>query len=207
MRPARRPLPPASPGIPSTVRGMLVIRLPVARRHSARPAHGGRGKATAGHASAARAKRSRRSAPARPRTPGRSSRFRDHRRRHFALARQRLEQGVRSRHGTRNARVCSAACLVCRECGYAWHQSRRASRTPAGSTTCAAAARCGPPTAAQSPMVRAEELDQLVWGEIRRLLCEPDLVRGEIDDGCASMYETDPAARRSETLALRTDAS
>ena len=53
----------------------------------------------------------------------------------------------------------------------------------------------------QSPMVRAEELDQLVWEEIRRLLCEPDLVRGEIDRRLRSMRETDPAARRSETLA------
>jgi site-specific DNA recombinase len=120
----------------------------------------------------------------------------------FALARQRLEQGVR--FASRNAKRPSLlrGLLVCRECGYAWHQvekgkphSRRIYYMCGSRSLRTADRRC------QSPMVRAEELDQLVWGEIRRLLCEPDLVRGEIDRRLRSMYETDPAARRSETLA------
>jgi site-specific DNA recombinase len=120
----------------------------------------------------------------------------------FALARARLEQGVR--FASRNAKRPSLlrGLLVCRECGYAWHQvekgkphSRRIYYICGSRSLRTAERRC------QSPMVRADELDQLVWDEIRRLLCEPDLVRGEIDRRLRSMRETDPAARRSKTLA------
>jgi len=120
----------------------------------------------------------------------------------FALARSRLEQGVR--FASRNAKRPSLlrGLLVCRECGYAWHQvekgkphSRRIYYMCGSRSLRTAERRC------QSPMVRAEELDQLVWEEIRRLLCEPDLVRGEIDRRLRGMRETDPAARRSQTLA------
>ena len=119
----------------------------------------------------------------------------------FALARSRLEQGVR--FAQRNARKPSLlrGLLVCRECGYAWHrvekgkQSKRAFYQCGSRCLRAAERRCN------SAPVRAEGLDRLIWGEIRRLLCEPDLVRAEIDRRLQSMRETDPAARRSETLA------
>jgi site-specific DNA recombinase len=121
----------------------------------------------------------------------------------FALARLRLEQGVR--FASRNAKRPSLlrGLLVCRECGYAWHQvekgkpqSRRVYYQCGSRSLRTAERRC------ESPMVRAEELDHLVWGEITRLLCEPDLIRTEIDRRLRSMRETDPAARRSETLAV-----
>jgi site-specific DNA recombinase len=119
----------------------------------------------------------------------------------FALARSRLEQGVR--FAARNARKPSLlrGLLVCRECGYAWHrvekgkQSKRAFYQCGSRCLRAAERRCN------SAPVRAEELDQLVWGEITRLLREPDLVRAEIERRLRSMRETDPAARRGETLA------
>jgi len=121
----------------------------------------------------------------------------------FALARSRLEQGVR--FASRNAKRPSLlhGLLVCRECGYAWHQiekgkpqSRRVYYQCGSRSLRTAERRC------ESPMVRAEELDHLVWGEITRLLCEPDLIRTEIDRRLRSMRETDPATRRSETLAV-----
>ena len=120
----------------------------------------------------------------------------------FALARSRLEHGIR--FASRNAKKPSLlrGLLVCRECGYAWHrvekgkpQSKRAYYQCGSRCLRTAERRC------ESKPVRAEELDQLVWAEIRRLLCEPDLVRAEIDRRLRSMRETDPAARRSETLA------
>ena len=58
-------------------------------------------------------------------------------------------------------------------------------------------------SAGQAPFQhRDANHDHLVWGEITRLLCEPDLIRTEIDRRLRSMRETDPAARRSETLAV-----
>ena len=120
----------------------------------------------------------------------------------FALARSRLEQGVR--FASRNAKKPSLlrGLLVCRECGYAWHrvekgspQSRRAYYQCGSRCLRTAERRC------QSQPVRAEELDQLVWDEIRRLLCEPELVRAEIDRRLQGLRETDPTARRSEALA------
>jgi len=120
----------------------------------------------------------------------------------FALARSRLEHGVR--FASRNAKKPSLlrGLLVCCECGYAWHrvekgnpQSKRAYYQCGSRCLRTAERRC------ESKPVRAEALDQLVWAEIRRLLCEPDLVRAEIDRRLRSMRETDPAARRSETLA------
>jgi len=119
----------------------------------------------------------------------------------FALARSRLEQGVR--FAARNAKKPSLlrGLLVCRECGYAWHRvekgkSKRVFYQCGSRCLRTAERRCN------SAPVRAEELEQLVWGEITRLLCEPDLVRGEIDRRLRSMRETDPAARRGETLAV-----
>ena len=120
----------------------------------------------------------------------------------FALARSRLEQGVR--FASRNAKRPSLlrGLLVCRECGYAWHQvvkgkpqSRRTYYQCGSRSLRTAERRC------RSPIVRADELDQLVWDQITRLLCEPNLVGAEIDRRLRSMRETDPAARRSETLA------
>ena len=121
----------------------------------------------------------------------------------FALARSRLEQGVR--FASRNAKRPSLlrGLLVCRECGYAWHRvekgkphSRRDYYQCGSRCLRTAERRC------QSKPVRAEELDQLVWGEIGRLLCDPDMVRAEIDRRLQGLRETDPSARRSEALTV-----
>ena len=156
----------------------------------------------AGRVSAGRAKRSHRSARTRPRNSWTIIKvpaiIDDDT---FALAHQRPEQGVR--FASRNAKRPSLfrGLLVCRECGYAWHQvekgkphSRRIYYMCGSRSLRTAERRC------QSPMVRAEELDQLVWEEIRRLLCEPDLVRGEIDGRLRSMRENRPRAAAKRSL-------
>ncbi|MEA2218367.1 MAG: site-specific recombinase [Solirubrobacteraceae bacterium] len=120
----------------------------------------------------------------------------------FALARSRLQQGVR--FASRNAKRPSLlrGLLVCRECGYAWHQVIKG--TPQSRQTyyqCGSRSLKTAQRRCHSPIVRADELDQLVWDAITRLLCEPHLVGAEIDRRLRSMRESDPAARRSETLA------
>jgi site-specific DNA recombinase len=48
--------------------------------------------------------------------------------------------------------------------------------------------------------IRAGELDELVWSEVRRLLEDPMLVRAEIDRRLATLRSEHPAARRREAL-------
>jgi site-specific DNA recombinase len=119
----------------------------------------------------------------------------------FALARSRLEQGVR--FAARNGRKPSLlrGLLVCRECGYAWHRVEKGKQTKRVLYQCGSRSLRTAERRCTSTPISADELDGLVWGEIRRLLCEPDLVHGEIDRRLRSMQDTDPAARRSETLA------
>jgi len=120
----------------------------------------------------------------------------------FALARSRLEQGVR--FAQRNARKPSLlrGLLVCRECGYAWHRVEKGKQTKRVLYQCGSRCLRAAERRCNSAPVRAEDLDRLVWGEIRRLLCQPDLVRAEIDRRLQSMRDADPAARRGETLAV-----
>src|SRR5215213_9410710 len=102
----------------------------------------------------------------------------------FALAQARLVDNAR--FSTRNTKELSLlqGVLVCRECGYSCYRTstkttnKRISyyrcigqdgwRHPDGK-------RCG------SRPVRADEIDPLVWTEVRRLLEDPALVRAEID--------------------------
>jgi hypothetical protein len=150
MRAGRRRLRRASRGIHQRSEGCSSIRPTAARRRSARRASPVlAARRPAGHASAARDNRSRRSARAHPRTPGRSSRSP----RSSTMTRSRSPASAWSRvsvspHATRNDRACSAACSSVASAATRGIRSRRASRTPAGSTTCAVAARCGPPSAA-----------------------------------------------------------
>ena len=48
--------------------------------------------------------------------------------------------------------------------------------------------------------IRADELEPLVWGEVRRLLEDPTLVREEIDRRLTALRTEHPAARRRETI-------
>jgi site-specific DNA recombinase len=48
--------------------------------------------------------------------------------------------------------------------------------------------------------IRADELEPLVWSEVRELLEDPTLVRAEIDRRLAALRTEHPAARRRETI-------
>src|SRR3954470_5402541 len=121
----------------------------------------------------------------------------------FALAQARLVDNARfSRRNTKELSLLQGV-LVCRECGYSCYRTstkttnKRISyyrcigqdgwRHPDGK-------RCG------SRPVRADEIDPLVWAEVRRLLEDPALVRAEIDRRLTALGTEHPAARRRETL-------
>jgi site-specific DNA recombinase len=121
----------------------------------------------------------------------------------FALAQARLVENAHfSKRNTKQLTLLQGV-LVCRECGYSCYRTctgtsnKRISyyrcigqdgwRHPDGK-------RC------TSGPVRADELDPLVWEEVRRLLENPDLVRAEIDRRLAAMRTEHPAACRRETI-------
>ncbi|MBV9918468.1 MAG: recombinase family protein [Solirubrobacterales bacterium] len=121
----------------------------------------------------------------------------------FALAQDRLTANAHfSKRNTKELTLLQGM-LVCRECGYSCYRTctrttnKRISyyqcigqdgwRHPDGK-------RCS------SRPVRADELDPLVWAEVRRLLEDPKLVRAEIDRRLAALRTEHPAARRRETL-------
>jgi site-specific DNA recombinase len=119
----------------------------------------------------------------------------------FALAQARLADN--KHHSKRNTKELTLlqGVLVCRECGYScyrtWTQTSNKRinyyrcigqdgwRHPDGK-------RCS------SRPVRADELDPLVWAEVRRLLEDPALVRSEIDRRLATARTEHPAARRRD---------
>ena len=93
--------------------------------------------------------------------------------------------------------------LVCRECGYACYRTwTRTSNKRISYYRCIGqdgwrhsdGKRC------TSRPVRADELDPLVWAEVRGLLEHPELVQSEIDRRRAALRTEHPAARRRETL-------
>jgi site-specific DNA recombinase len=121
----------------------------------------------------------------------------------FALAQARLVENARfAKRNTKEPSLLQGV-LVCRECGYACYRTcarsgnKRLSyyrcigqdgwRHPDGK-------RCN------SRPVRADQLDPLVWAEVRRLLEHPQLVHAEIDRRLAAVRTEHPAARRREAL-------
>ena len=121
----------------------------------------------------------------------------------FALAQARLADNKHfARRNTKQLTLLQGV-LVCRECGYScyrtWTQTSNKRidyyrcigqdgwRHPDGK-------RC------TSRPVRADELDPLVWAEVRRLLEAPALVRVEIDRRLAAARTDHPAARRRDAL-------
>jgi site-specific DNA recombinase len=121
----------------------------------------------------------------------------------FALALERLSRNAHFAKRNTKKPTLLQGILVCRECGYAC--CRTSTRTTnkriyyyrcigsdnyrhIGGRVC------------QSRPIRADELDELVWGEVRRLLEEPALVQAEIDRRLQALRTEHPAARRRETL-------
>jgi len=121
----------------------------------------------------------------------------------FALAQARLVDNAR--FSTRNTKELSLlqGVLVCRECGYSCYRtSTKTSNKRISYYRCIGqdgwrhpdGKRCG------SRPVRADEIDPLVWAEVRRLLEDPAPVRAEIDRRLTALATEHPAARRRETL-------
>jgi site-specific DNA recombinase len=121
----------------------------------------------------------------------------------FALAQGRLASNAHFAKRNTKRPTLLQGMLVCRECGYACY--RTSTRTTnkriyyyrcigsdsyrhVGGRVC------------RSRPIRADELDELVWAEVRRLLEDPTLVRAEIDRRLQALRTEHPAARRREGL-------
>src|SRR5262249_39696318 len=93
--------------------------------------------------------------------------------------------------------------LICGRCGYALY------RTSGGTKQRKAKYyRCPgtdgfrhrkPPCGCRP--IRVEDLDQLVWGEVTRLLEKPELIRAEIERRRAESLKSDPLQQRRAQLA------
>jgi site-specific DNA recombinase len=118
----------------------------------------------------------------------------------FELAQARRAEN--KRFATRNTKRPSLlqGMLVSRECGYACHR-----HTSGGGHTyyrCTGSDGWLHPggRVCRSRPVRADVLDELVWGELVRLLSDPDLVRAEIERRLAAARTEHPATQRREGL-------
>ena len=121
----------------------------------------------------------------------------------FELAQARLAQNAHFAKRNTKKPTLLQGILVCRECGYGCY--RTTTRTTnkriyyyrcigsdnyrhIGGRVC------------HSRPIRADELDGLVWDEVRRLLEDPALVRAEIDRRLQALRTENPASRRREAL-------
>ena len=121
----------------------------------------------------------------------------------FALAQDRLASNAHFAKRNTKKPTLLQGILVCRECGYACY--RTSTRTTSrriyyyrcigsdnyrhvGGRVC------------RSRPIRADELDELVWAEVTRLLEQPELVKAEIDRRLQAVRSEHPAARRREGL-------
>ncbi len=121
----------------------------------------------------------------------------------FALAQERLARNAHfSKRNTREPGPLQGL-VVCRECGYSCYRtSTRTTKRKIVYYRCTGQDNWRHPggRVCQSRPIRADELEPLVWGEIRRLLENPALVRAEIDRRLKALRTEHPAARRRETL-------
>jgi site-specific DNA recombinase len=121
----------------------------------------------------------------------------------FELAQARLAQNAHFAKRNTKKPTLLQGILVCRECGYGCY--RTTTRTTnkriyyyrcigsdnyrhVGGRVC------------NSRPIRADEIDGLVWSEVRRLLEDPTLARAEIDRRLDALRTEHPAARRREAL-------
>jgi site-specific DNA recombinase len=121
----------------------------------------------------------------------------------FALAQERLARNAQ--FAKRNTRTPGPlqGLVVCRECGYSCYRtSTRTTKQKIVYYRCIGQDnwRHVGGRVCNSRPIRADELEPLVWGEVRRLLEDPALVRGEIDRRLQALRTEHPAARRREAL-------
>ncbi len=121
----------------------------------------------------------------------------------FELAQAHLQENKRfARRNTKEPTLLQGI-LVCRECGYACYRtSTRTTKRRIAYYRCIGQdgwRHVGGHVCTSRP-IRAEELDELVWGQVRRLLESPELVQAEIDRRLASLRTEHPATKRREVL-------
>jgi len=90
--------------------------------------------------------------------------------------------------------------LVCRECGYACYRSTSGSGHRYYRCTGSDGWRLPGGRVCRSRPVRVDELDELVWGELVRLLSDPELVRAEIERRLQAARTEHPAVQRRQGL-------
>jgi len=121
----------------------------------------------------------------------------------FELAQARLVQNARfSKRNTKELSLLQGV-LVCRECGYSYYRtSTRTSNKRISYYRCIGQDGWRHPDGKRctSRPVRADEIDPLVWAEVRRLLEHPELVQAEIDRRLAALRTEHPAVRRRDAL-------
>ena len=121
----------------------------------------------------------------------------------FALAQERLARNAQfAKRNTRHPGPLHGL-VVCRECGYSCYRtSVRTTKRKIVYYRCIGQDnwRHAGGRVCNSRPIRADELEPLVWTEVRRLLEDPTLVREEIDRRLTALRTEHPAARRRETI-------
>jgi site-specific DNA recombinase len=121
----------------------------------------------------------------------------------FELAQARLGDNKRfARRNTKQPTLLQGL-LVCRECGYACYRtSTRTTKRRIYYYRCIGSDnyRHVGGRVCQSRPIRQDELDTLVWAEVRQLLAEPALVRAEIERRLEALQQADPASKRRDAL-------
>jgi len=121
----------------------------------------------------------------------------------FALAQQRLASNAHFAKRNTKKPTLLQGILVCRECGYAcYRSSTRTTNKRIYYYRCIGSDnyRHTNGRVCHSRPIRADELEPLVWHEVRRLLEDPTLVQAEIDRRLTALRTEHPAARRREAL-------
>src|ERR1700688_829209 len=122
----------------------------------------------------------------------------------FARAQELLQENkIRSRRRTIEPSIVQGL-VSCQKCGYAF--SRTSTQTSArkihyykciGSDSWR---KLGGPVCDNGRLVRQDLLDQIVWGEVIRLLEDPTLIQMELDRRLSAARSSDPAQKRVQSL-------
>jgi len=122
----------------------------------------------------------------------------------FALAEERLQQNkiFASRHT--KVPTLLQGILICQVCGYAYYRtSTRTSARKLYYYRCLGSDGWRYPKGqvCTNQPVRQDYLDDLVWGEVMKLLEDPGLIRNEMERRIRELQESNPSKVRKEALA------
>src|SRR6202140_1944495 len=122
----------------------------------------------------------------------------------FARAQELLQENkIRSRRRTIEPSIVQGL-VSCQKCGYAF--ARTSTQTTARKIhyyKCIGSdgwRKLGGPVCDNGRLVRQELLDQIVWGEVIRLLEDPTLIQMELDRRLAAARSSDPTKQRAQSL-------